>query len=136
MGEARGIGRDPHVAHHRQVEPTRERGPVHRGEHREWELDAPAVPAVARGPERRREGLVVETIELAQVEARAERVARAGDDHHLDRIVAGEGVERVGELVAHGDGQRVLLLRSVQRQGRDAVGGVGDEHECRHGREL
>ena len=43
-------------------------------------------------------------------------VARAGDDDCLDGLVAREVVERVADLVAQRDRQRVLLRRPIERQ--------------------
>jgi hypothetical protein len=58
-------------------------------------------------------------LELAQVETGGEGVTGSRDDDRLDFLVAGEGIQRVRELVAQGNGERVLLLGPVECEGRD-----------------
>src|SRR5207244_10278436 len=57
----------------------------------------------------------------AHVAARAERAAGAGDDDHVD-LVVGLGVgQRLGPRLDHVAGERVELVRPVERYGGDFV---------------
>ena len=57
--------------------------------------------------------------DLEHVAAGAEIAAGAGDDEGLDGLVLRGGAEDVGDLGVALEGQRVLLVRPVERQGRD-----------------
>ena len=58
----------------------------------------------------------------AEVHARAERVAVAGDQHRAHVRIGAELADRVDDAVAHRDGQRVLRLGPVEHDAADAVG--------------
>ena len=71
---------------------------------------------------------------LGQVGAGAEHPARGPDQHHLDAVVGLGGLEPLEQLAHQLPGQRVAVVRGVQRDGRDRVddlevdelgGGVG-----------
>ena len=110
-----GRGRDAQVAHHREIEAAGERGPVHRRDRGEGEPQHRVVVPVAGAPERLRVRVVLERArELGQVEAGAERVTGAGEHDDLDGLVRDEPGQRVGDLVAQRDRERVLLRRAIE----------------------
>src|SRR5581483_2995232 len=55
------------------------------------------------------------------VAARAEIAAGAGDDDRLDAFVACRGAEDVGEFAIALEGQRILSLRPIERDGGDQL---------------
>ena len=57
--------------------------------------------------------------DLEHVAAGAEIAAGAGDDERLDVLILGRGAEEIDELGIALEGQRILLLRPVERQRRD-----------------
>ena len=65
--------------------------------------------------------------DLEHVAAGAEIAAGAGDDDGLDALVLGRRAEQIDDLGVAVEGQRVLLVRPVERQRRDlAVDGEID----------
>ena len=62
--------------------------------------------------------------EVPQVRPGAERGRRTGDDDRADTVVGFERVEGVDDLVDHRGGERVALVRVVERDGGDPVGDV------------
>ena len=109
-------GRDAKVAHHREVEASRQRRAVQRREQGQREAAQGGVPAVARRPEAVGH---LGVVELPEIESGAEDGAGAGDDHDRDRFVGREGVERVGHVVSQLDRQGVATVRAVQSQSGD-----------------
>ena len=124
--ELGSLGRDPDVAGHRGLEPARQRpsvdrpddrlsNPVHpAGEPVEAELDGLAQIARARVDEVRRDvGL--------EVGAGAERLARAGEDRDVHRVVVAEVRPRLDHQAMDVRVDRVPRLRAVDRHVRDPV---------------
>ncbi|GAA3353816.1 hypothetical protein GCM10020366_08410 [Saccharopolyspora gregorii] len=60
----------------------------------------------------------------AEVHAGAEGAPGTGDDDRAHRVVGGGPDEGLLQLVGHGDGEGVELVRAVQRDDEDAVGAV------------
>ena len=55
--------------------------------------------------------------------------SRAGEDDDADAVIGRPFVERVGDRVAHRDGERIAALLVVETQDRNAVGvDVGRQH--------
>ncbi len=122
MREPHRVGGDPQIAHHREIHPARDRRTVEHRDRGQRELEHRAVIAVARRPQRAREGFVGGgLLELAQVESGTEDVAAAGEHHARHRLVDGEPVERVADGVAQPDRECVLALRPVEHERRHRV---------------
>src|SRR5512145_2354051 len=116
MREARALGGDAQVAADGEVEAAREGRTVHRRDQRQREAQQRVVEAIARLPEALGErGIPGGGAELREVEARREDVAGAGDDRAAERGIARQLRERLRDLVAQGDRERVLLLGPVER---------------------
>ena len=59
---------------------------------------------------------------IVQVLAGAEAATGAGHEHHADRPIKLDPIQRMGKLAMHGLGEGVKPVRTVQGDGRDAVG--------------
>ena len=117
------------VAREREVRARPDRGAVHRGDRRLVELPELADERLHADAQRLGGGAGVEAglarlrdRRRAEVHARAERVAVAGDEHAAHRRVGAELADRVDDAVAHLDRERVLRLGPVERDAADAVG--------------
>ena len=137
--ELRVVGADADVHRQRHRHADADGRPVDRGDHRLErleDLERHAAAAVAVDAVGRLVVLVrVEGVAAAaEVGARAEAAALAGDDRDAHVVVGVDGGEGGQQLVHHRLGERVEPVRSVQRDGRDAVvDGVADLLEV-HGR--
>ena len=137
--DARGRGRDADVHRQRHGDPEAHRRPVDGGDHRLLHVeDAQRYPPasvamlarrLASPPRRAVEGLPA----ARQIGPRAERAARARDDHRAHGIVGIRLVERRDQLVDHHGRHGVQPLGPVEGEGADAVRhGIRDLPERRH----
>ncbi len=121
LGEAEGrlLGGEPEVAEQGQREAPRERRTVDGGDRRPR---APRDRAEA-GDAGLDQLLPVGTVaaELGHVHARAERRPGAGEGDAADPVVVAERTERVGELDAQLDRERVALIGTLQGEHRDRL---------------
>src|SRR5690606_39118307 len=67
------------------------------------------------------------TDDVVHVAAGAEVAFRAGDDHALHLVHVRKGAERVAQFRVGFEGQRVLALGAIERDGGDAVGELPTE---------
>ena len=58
---------------------------------------------------------------VLQVVARREQIHLAVDQHHAHPGICLGRLDRIGQGLVHGGGQRILLFRSVDFNARDAV---------------
>src|SRR5947199_323057 len=129
-------GRDAHVHGQRQRDAEADGRSVDRRDDRLLEVDdaqrhaSAAVTMLVRG---RAVGAIERPAAGAEVGARAERAAGAGDDHRPHAIVGIRRVERGDELVDRARGDGVEAVGTVQRDRRDGVGDVVQDLLVGHG---
>ena len=129
LAEARSVGRDDQVAAERKVATGAGRDAVHRRDRRLGQLVQPQRgPTHDSHPGQRRGGTATRVVRtVAEVRARAESVARAGDHEHAVFAILGHFVEERGEPEPHLARHRVLLGRPVQRARHDTVGALDEQ---------
>jgi hypothetical protein len=132
MGEDGVLGADAHVAEHRQVEAAAQGRAVDRRYQRLSEVHQTQVEAVGRVHQGLR---VLRRLdeELAAVEAGAERGPGAGHHDHAHGVVGLELRQAAVELVSQGDGERVALIRPVERDQRRLVVSIQQQQFVGHG---
>ena len=138
LGRVRGVDE---VAHQRQLEAAGEAVTVDLRDHDLLaQLDGLAdLVAVVGQPVQRRRVIGRQRGEDAEVAARAERPSRAGENDHAYAFLVADPPEGGEQLGGHGAVDRVVLVGSIQGDGRDrAVDPVDDRgvvtHRCLRGR--
>jgi hypothetical protein len=128
-----GVGcRDAEVAGHGQLGAAAQGNAVERGHHRHRE--PPDRVERGAGPRGHGGGALArsDSGQIAQVTARGEAMAAGRREHdHAQRLVGRVPREDLTELVEDGAAERIALLRPVDRDPEDAVGGC-DEHGAAH----
>jgi hypothetical protein len=108
------IGSDGEVAGEHDLDPAAQRQPVHRGDHRLKEIEAPRDPGEAA----RRMIVVAARRALLQIAADAERACPgARDDRDTQRGIGGVRIESASELVMRRGVERVERRRPIDGDG-------------------
>jgi hypothetical protein len=122
IAEARTVGGDDDVAHHRQLAAAAQCEACHRGDHRLAHL-AHRLPVA--GDEVAQVGVHVGLgRHRADVGAGREGLLVAGDDDAADAVVTVEAQHRGAQFLHQAVVQRVQLLRPVQRDHRGTAGAI------------
>ena len=127
--ERRGLRGDAQVAEQRQREPARHRGPLTAASSGRAQRRTASNAATLDSTRRSR--CVAVAAELAHVHARAEGGSGAREDDRANAGVIREPRQRVGDLLAQLDGQRVAALGAPEGHERHGVP-VLDRQEAGH----
>ncbi len=154
IGKERIFRGDDQIAHPRQHQPASNAGALDHCDgrfrqiapaaaHAEIYLLLPRVEKFAAFlvgvvvPQRRAlERLVDIAARRADIVARRKMLARACQHDDLDGVVVRRAPERVVERVGHLRVLRVVILRTIHRDGGDAVGNLVLDHGFTHGRQC